>query len=226
MRHRRSILSSFCLLLLFLLSSKAFSQSGQILPAKRSLLADSAGARVKQIPVPLHPGGIHVAIEKTRLPGDTLQGPVRSPEPNYQWARFNFSSTKWEWFARKPGTYGGQVVVASIQSNGSVLVDFRGFRKLRATDGSGKRLKTYYAISSPTSDIEELTWMKPSELNDHDLLFDEPPLDWETWALWQKVVVERSAPAANFKDGAVICIQLLNVADWIDKGDDSDRDPQ
>ena len=161
MWHRKTILF-LCILLFFSPFSETLSQSGQVVPIKAFLSADSAGVKAGQTPRPISPGRNGVPIirlEKSTSGRDILRGPALSPTSESQWVRLSLSGTEWKWIVRKPGTYAGKVLVGSIESNGEVSVRFQLFGELVLADDSQQRLKTYYAISVPTSDIDQVTWM-------------------------------------------------------------------
>jgi len=218
MWHRKTILF-LCILLFFSPFSETLSQSGQVVPIKAFLSADSAGVKAGQTPRPISPGRNGVPIirlEKSTSGRDILRGPALSPTSESQWVRLRLSGTELEWLMRKPGTYAGKVLVGSIESNGEVSVRFQLFGELLLADGSKKRLKTYYAISAPTSGIGQVTWINPDELNNYNLHFDEHPIVPATWALWQKIEVGDSAPSAEYEDQGIISIELLNNDTWIE----------
>jgi hypothetical protein len=186
---------------------------------KGILSADSAGVKAGLVPLRVNvphedlPG---VAIQGSLLRNDILRGPVRSPQVDTQWVRLHLSSTGWNWYMRKPGTYAGKLLTGLIESNGEVSVNFQRFRDIPCTDGSGERLETHYAISSPTDGTEKLSWMTPNELNSHSLRFNGDPIGPSGWALWQKIAVDRSVPATAFGDNGIISINLLNNGEWIE----------
>jgi len=218
MWHRKTILF-LCILLFFSPFSETLSQSGQVVPIKAFLSADSAGVKAGQTPRPISPGRNGVPIirlEKSTSGRDILRGPALSPTSESQWVRLRLSGTELEWLMRKPGTYAGKVLVGSIESNGEVSVRFQLFGELLLADDSQQRLKTYYAISVPTSDIDQVTWMSPDELNNYNLHFGENPNVPAPWALWQKIEVGDSAPSAEYEDQGIISIELLNNDTWIE----------
>jgi hypothetical protein len=224
---RRKSLLFWCTLLLLITSSSVFCQTHQPAPIKASLSADSLGVRATQITKARHPARIgvpSVGLERTMTPSQLLQGPLLAPEAESQWVKLHFSGTAWNWYMRKPGTYAGEILTGSVESNGKVSVGFERFNELRCTDGSGQSLDTYYAISPPGHTIGKLKWIEPYELNAFDLYFEGVPVVPAGWALWQKVVVENSAPAAEFQDGAFISVSLLNQSEWIENiGEDQDK---
>jgi hypothetical protein len=204
------------ILFLLLFPCVVFCQTPQAVRVRGFYASDSLRAKAYQAPVPLSPSRISLpglVPDRTADVGTPVQP---SNDPKCQWIRFHFSGTSWNWFVRKPGTYGGQVLVGSIQSNGKVLMEFERFNKLLCTDGSCEQVETFYAVSPPNSNISDLNWMDPDQLNAYCMHFTRPPLVPVPWALWQKVVVENCTRAAEFKDDGTICIQLLNNHTWID----------
>jgi hypothetical protein len=210
----------FCILLLFFSASVAFSQSSQSVRIRGFYSNDSLKVRAYQNPISpssIGTGSVGIIQENDTEFGAPIRPPVKPPEPSKcQWLRFNFSNTCWNWYIRKPGTYGGEVLDGSIQSNGRVLVEFLCFNKLQCTHGSSERLETYYAVSPPGSNINDQNWMDANNFNGYCLHFDPPPLNPVLWTLWQKVKVKTSTSAAEFRDNGTICIQLLNNHIWID----------
>ncbi len=219
MTFRKNVLL-LCVLLMFFFTSAAFCQSGQAVRVQGFYANDSLKVKVYQAPIPSHPvraGAVGIINKRDAELEAPVQPPVLPPDPDKcQWLRFYFSGTCWNWFIKKPGTYGGQILTGSIQSNGKVRIEFQRFNKLLCTDGSGERLDIFYAVSSPTCNISDLTWMSPDQLNNYCMNFNPPPLVPVPWALWQKVVVGKSAPAAEFKDDAIISIHLQNNGIWIE----------
>ena len=223
MWHRKRIHLFLSILILLIFKSSVFCQSTQLTPIKGFLSADSASVKAGQVSRIGQPVGIGLSRDNSRriMPSrEPLQTghPLDISPPDCQWVRFHFSGTCWNWFIRKPGTYGGQVLTSSIQSNGKVLMEFKRFNKLLCTDGSGEQMETFYAVSPLSSNINDLTWMSLDQLNNYCMHFNPPPLVPVPWALWQKVVVGNSAPSAEFKDDGTICIQLINNDVWIDSG--------
>jgi hypothetical protein len=216
---RKSMLVWFVLLLLFL-CPLGLCQVQQSATIKGYLSVDSTGVRTTQISPSLEPMRIGLSDSQPATtssggyiaPGYTL--PVTVNES--QWVVFHFSATEWNWFVRKPDIYAAKVLTGSIESNGGVMVDFENFGPLLCTDGSGQVLGTHYAIAPVVYGIELLTWMTPQELNNYQINLDEPPIVPFTWALWQKVVVDNSAKAAEFEDEGFIGIALLNNLVWFE----------
>jgi hypothetical protein len=136
-----------------------------------------------------------------------------APSSTAQWVSFRFSGTEWEWRVRQPGDHASRILIGSIRSNGEVLVDFAGFSRLRCPDCLPTDLRTYYAVSGPSTDIDGVTWMSPDEFNAHDLLFEETSA---TWALWQRIVVESSTSASGYRSRATISIKLQNNGVWLE----------
>lgn len=224
MWHSKIILF-LCILLLFIFSSNAICQKGQIVPIKGFFSTDSVGARATKVLLPLHPARIDSSrLDPEKITSDSgrMQAPARPARPprppiqNAQWVKLNLSATRWDWRFRTSGTYAGKVLIGSIQSDGGVLVDFEGFGKLHCTDVSGDHLDTYYAISSPTSTTPQAGWMDPAQLNAYDLLFDQTDVTSAGWALWSKIIVRDFTTAGEFTDGATISIKLQNNDLWIE----------
>lgn len=219
MRYRKIILF-LCILPWFVSTSTTFCQTSQAVRVRGFYANDSLKVRAYQDTVFLHSAGIGspgIVPGKSAGVGVQVQPSVIPLDPNKcQWIRFHFSGTCWNWFIRKPGTYSGQVLVGSIQSNGKVLVEFKRFNNLECTDGSGGHLQTFYAVSSPSCNIGDLSWKNPDQFNAYCIHFNKPPLVPALWALWQKLLVGNSTHSAEFKDDGTICIQLLNNDIWID----------
>lgn len=221
MWHRKSTLL-FCLLLLFIFSSRAFCQTLQIAPIRGAFSADSAKAGTTRAQVPLHrptPIG-HSPVDPGKIAPSSIEklGAVRvhSTGSAAQWVLFQFSGTKWDWRIRKPGTYASKVLVGSIQSNGEVSVHFEGFGELYSSGSTPGSLEGYYAISPPNSGIDQLRWMRPGELNAFEIRIDQTNPALSAWALWQRIIVEDFATANEFKDDATISIKLENNGEWVE----------
>jgi hypothetical protein len=215
---RASIMLS-CILLLLVLCPQGFCQMQPATPVKGVLPVDSTGARATQIPPSIEPMRIGlpdfqpatISLDGYLAPEYTL--PVTIVEP--QVVNFHFSGTEWNWLVRKPGEYASNVLIASISSNGGVLVKYE-TSPLLCTDGSGQLLETHYASAPVTHGIELLNWMTPQELNNYQMLFDDPPFVPVHWAFWQKIVIDNSAKAAEFEGQVKIYIELLNNFLWLD----------
>jgi hypothetical protein len=219
MWSRKSMLM-WTVLLLLVYSPSALCESQQRAPIKGVLTVDSTGVSTTQISTSKESS--RIGLSRFRTTQSTAGGYIA---PNYilpvteddsQWVSCSFSGTEWSWFVRKPGSYAAKALSVTIESNGGVLIDFENFDQLLCTDGSGEVLETRYAVSPPTSVIEDLTWMTPQELNNYQMHFDDPPLVQTTWVLWQKITVDNSTKAAEFEDQVKICFVLLNNFTWME----------
>lgn len=202
-----------CIFLWLILSSVAFSQSEQAIP--RNLLSiDSLRAKTIPFPPLIEPAIIVPATIDPEEPasgaGSNLGPSQPDNQPGTQWVSFRFSSTRWFWEIRGPGTYGGKIAEGVIESNGGVLVDFSGFGNLGLLQTSGHLADNYYAVSHPSARIEDLRWMSPSELNAFDIRIDAAVPGVETWALWHRVEIDDLSPANDFDVGATISMKLQN----------------
>lgn len=227
MWSRKSMLI-WCILLLLLFYPVEFCQAQRSAPIKGYLSVDSTGVRTTQISTSMESARIGLSSPRlsTSRPGGYIAPDYSLPVAlqEVQWVIFHFSASEWTWFVRKPGEYASKVLTGSIESNGGVLVDFENFDPLLCTDGSGQVLETHYAVAPVVYQAGDLTWMTPQELNSYQINLDEPPIVPATWALWQRVVVDNSAKAAEFEDDGFISILLLNNLVWIEIKE-SDQDP-
>ena len=219
MRLRGSILLLLSNLLLFIFSSSVFPQTDKTAFIKKSILADSIESKaiksqLARPPLQLHPSLIH--LDTNAFSEAKRRGEIQLSPSNAQWVSFHLSSTQWDWCIRMPGTYAGRVLVGSIQSNGKVLLYFEGFGDLDNSHSSEYPLEIYYALADPVTPIEELRWMKPTELNAFGLGSDPTSIAPVTWTLWQKILVKEYTPASEFSDNAVISIQLPNNSPWME----------
>jgi hypothetical protein len=217
-----------CVLLLLVSCPHAFCQTQQGKPIKGFLSVDSTGIQTTQVSTSMEPVRIGLSGSEPKMGtsgGETAPGSIQLKTlSKCHWVRFHFSGTRWKWLVRKPGSYAAKTLTGCIRSNGEILVDFCRFNRLRCSDGSEDFLETYYAISSPNFGIGELTWMTPNELNNYQMHLGGSPIVPYLWALWQKIVVDKTAKAAEFQDKGIISIKLLNNGIWIE-GVDSGEYP-
>ena len=219
MRHRKSTLLLFCLLLLFIFSSRAFCQTLQIAPIRGAFSADSGNAEATRAQVPLHPIWIdRSSLEqgKKAIPIQQPQGPLLSPGPETPWVSFHLSSTQWQWNIRKPGDYAAQPIIGSITSNVDILINFSGFEDLNSSDPPTQSVETYYGVSIGNQSIEEVDWARASDFNAHTLLIKQNPTTPTTWSLWNKVCVKAVNPAFDYSGDAMITFVMQNTSTWID----------
>jgi hypothetical protein len=221
MWHNKSILSSFCLLLLFILSSIAFSQSGQIVPIKGVSLADSGKAQATAVQGSLRPVGIDPAPihrDENSSENQQAQSPLLSTTAAAPWAIFDLSGTQWEWNVRRPGDYAAQSVVGSITANVDILINFSGFEDLNSSNPHTGIVETYYAASLGNQRVEDVDWASASDFNGRTLLITQDPDSPipVAWGLWNRVCIKTLNSATEYSDEAVITFQMQNTNPWVD----------
>lgn len=219
MWHRKSILLLFCVLLIFIFSSKAFSQSAQVVRIKGFFSADSGKAETTKVRVSLHPARTApTPIDRDRSAFNIQQtlGTIPVPAPETPWVSFHFSSTQWKWNIRRPGEYAAQPIIGSITSNVDILIDFNEFEDLNASDPSTQNVETYYGVSIGNQSVEKVDWARASDFNAHSLLIKQNPTTPTYWSLWNKVCVKAANPAFDYSGDAVITFVMQNTSTWID----------
>lgn len=219
MRHRKSTLLLFCLLLLFIFSSRAFCQTLQIAPIRGAFSADSGKAGTTKVRVPLHPARIAPSpLEqgKKAIPIQQPQGPLLSPSAEEPWVEFHLSATQAQWNIRKPGEYAAQAIVGSIISNVDILINFSGFKDLNSSDPPTQNVEAYYGVSIGNQGVEEVDWVRASDFNARALLIKQNPTIPTYWSLWNKVCVKAANSAFEYLDDAVITFGLQNTNPWFD----------
>jgi len=222
MWHRKSTLFLFCLLLLFIFSSRAFCQTLQIAPIRGAFSADSGKAGATRSQVPLHP----VRIDRSPLEQGKKAVPIQQPQElllspgphaqEVQWVSFHFSSTQWEWYIRRPGEYAAECISAHITSNVDILINFSGFENLSSSDPSTQNVETYYGVSIGNQSVEEVEWVKASDFDTHPLLIKQSPTRPTYWSLWNKVWMRPYNSATEYSGDAVISFVMRNTSTWID----------
>ena len=198
MSHRRSILSSFCLLFLFIFSSNAFSQSGEKVRIKGFFLADSGKA------------------QRNLSQNQEEQSPLLSTAAEAAWLRFHVSATQWQWLIRRPGVYAAECIIGSITSSVDILINFSGFEDLCSSDPTTQNVETYYGVSIGNQNVEEVEWVGAADFNRHPLLIKQNPVAPTYWNLWNKVSVKQGNSALEYSDDAVITFLMQNTTPWID----------
>ena len=219
MSHRRSILSSFCLLFLFIFSSNAFSQSGEKVRIKGFFLADSGKAQATAAPGHLRPVRINPArIHRQRnlSQNQEEQSPLLSTAAEAAWLRFHVSATQWQWLIRRPGVYAAECIIGSITSSVDILINFSGFEDLCSSDPTTQNVETYYGVSIGNQNVEEVEWVGAADFNRHPLLIKQNPVAPTYWNLWNKVSVKQGNSALEYSDDAVITFLMQNTTPWID----------
>jgi hypothetical protein len=218
-RFRESILFS-CVLLLLFLWSLAFGQSQRATPIRGQLSVDSAGVKTTQFSGLQEPTRIGVTgPEPVTQPFGAGYAPgytVPDDSPKCYWVRYHFSGTQWQWLIRKPGCYAAKSMNACIETNGKVRVAFGGFGNLRACDNSGDQLDMRYGVSSPTCQVGGVNWMSCNQMNNYCINLWGYSYATCSWAMWQKVCVERCDNSAEYEDKGYIVIDLLNVYPWVE----------
>jgi hypothetical protein len=221
MRHWKGILSSFCLLLLFIFSSKGFCQRVQTAPVKGLFPADSVDTGAPKGEVPLHPAHLHPSLIerlKNQFEDHRAEGPIRSSAADSQWVSFHLSATQWEWKIRRPGEYAAQSIVGSITGNVDILINFSGFEDLTSSNSPTQNVETYYGVSIGIQSVEEVDWVRASDFNARSLLINQNPTTPTTWTLWNKVCLRPGNSAFEYSDDAVITFVMQNSNPWIDPG--------
>ena len=219
MRHRKSTLLLFCVLLLFIFSSRAFCQTLQITPIRGAFSADSANTRATKGGMPLHPiriGGSPLEQGKKAIPIQRPQGPLLSPGSEAPWARFHLSATQAQWNIRKPGEYAAQPIIGSITSNVDILINFSGFEDLTSSNSPTQSIETYYGVSIGNQSVQHADWVRASDFNARTLLIEQNPTTPTYWSLCNKVYVKRGNSAFEYSDDAVITFAMQNTGPWID----------
>ena len=221
MWHNKSIISSFCFLLLFIFSSIAFSQSAQIVPIKGVSLADSGKAQATAVQGALRPVGIDPApIHRDGSTSEDQQGqaPLLSTTVEEPWARFNLSGTQWEWDIRRAGDYAAQSIVGFITANVDILINFSGFEDLNSSNPHTGIVETYYAASLGYQSVEDVDWASAPDFNQRTLLITQDPNSPipVAWSLWNRVCVKTLNSATEYSDDAVVTFEMQNTRPWVD----------
>ena len=219
MRHWKSILSSFCLLLLFIFSSRAFCQTLQIAPIRGAFSADSGNTEPTKGGMPLRPiriDGSPLEQGKKAIPIEQPQGPLLSPGPEAPWVSFHLSATQEKWHIRRPGEYAAECIIGSITSNVDILINFSDFEDINSSDPPTQSVETYYGVSIRNQGVEEVDWIRASDFNAHSLLINQNPTTPTNWSLWNKVCVKVANSAFEYSDDAMITFGMQNMSPWID----------
>lgn len=219
MWHRKSTLLLFCLLLLFIFSSRAFCQTLQIAPIRGAFSADSGKAGTTRAQVPLHPVRIApTPIDRERNAFNIQQTPGGIPvlAPEAPWVSFHLSATQEKWDIRRPGEYAAECIIGSITSNVDILINFSGFEDLTSSNSPTQSVETYYGVLIGNQSVEEVDWARASDFNTHTLLINQNPTTPTTWSLWNKVWVKAVNSAFEYSDNAVITFVMQNMSPWID----------
>lgn len=219
MRHRKSTLLLFCVLLLFIFSSRAFCQTLQIAPIRGAFSADSVKAQattaqgllrpVRRNPAPINPG-------RSSSENHQVQVSLVSTAAAAPWARFHLSATQAQWNIRKPGQYKAELIVGSITSNVDILINFSGFEDLTSSDRPTQNVETYYGVSIGNQSVQQADWVRASDFNARTLLIEQNPTTPTYWSLCNKVYVKRGNSAFEYSDDAVITFTMQNTGPWID----------
>lgn len=221
MRHWKSILSLFCLLLLFIFSSRAFCQTLQIAPIRGAFSADSGKAGTTRAQVPLHPARIApspIDRERSAFNNQQTGGPILAPASDSPWVSFHLSATQGKWNIRRPGEYAAQPIVGYIISNVDILISFSGFEDLTSSNSPTQNIETHYGISIGNQGVEEVDWARASDFNARALLIKQDPTAPTpvAWGLWNKICVRAVNSAIEYSDDAVITFEMQNISPWID----------
>ena len=221
MRHRRSILSSFCLLLVLIFSSEASAQSAQVVPVKTFLPGDSSKTGATKGGLFLQPARIAPTLidqDTSALSSQQVEVTVRAPAVQEPWVRFHLSATQWEWNIRRPGEYATQSVAGTIIGNVDILISFSGFEDLSSSDPHTQIVETYYGASVGIQTVEQVDWARASDFNTRTLLIKQDPDSPipVPWGLWNRVHVKRVNSATEYSDDAVITFAMQNTSPWID----------
>jgi len=126
-----------------------------------------------------------------------------------QWALVKLNATDIEWRVLKPGDYYINGIIARLQSNGDLFVDYEGFEDL--VNDEGDSLETYYALAPGA-------WVRAEDLNDDDDLVEEniahEPVEF---TLYNRIVVMECDSACEYEDpnGAVITVVLNEQKPWV-----------
>ena len=219
MRHRRSTLSSFCFLLLFIFSSEALAQNAQVVPIKRFSPQDSSNTGATKGGLFLQPARIAPTLidqDTSALSSQQVEVTMRAPASQEPWIRFHVSATQWEWNIRRPGEYAAQSVVGSIIGNVDILISFSGFEDVNSSDPHTQIVETYYGASVGIQTVEEVDWERASDFNTRTLLIKQNPTRPTYWNLWNKVCVKPGNSALEYSDDAVITFAMQNTSPWID----------
>jgi hypothetical protein len=221
MRHRRSFLSSFCLLLVLIFSSEASAQSAQVVPIKIFFPGDSSDTGATKGGMSPHPARIAPILidQDTSAPSSQqVEVTVRAPAAQEPWVTFHVSATQWEWNIRRPGEYAAQSVVGSIIGNVDILISFSGFEDLKSSNAHTGIVEAYYAASVGIQTVEEVDWATASDFNKRTLLIKQDPDSPipVAWGLWNRVYVKTVNSATEYSDDAVITFVMQNTSPWID----------
>jgi len=135
-----------------------------------------------------------------------------------QWIEWSISGTRWDWRVRKPGTYAGDCISATIKSNNDVLIDYDGFEDLHSDSSVTQDIPIWYGFGETLDQVISNGWVRSTDLNaDDDLLLDSEDLHAGlSWKLWNKIEVLPCHSSCEYEDEATITLVLQNVKMWID----------
>lgn len=137
-----------------------------------------------------------------------------------QWINYCFSGTRWDWQIRKPGTFAADSITFHIQSNDDVNVDFEGFADLAPlSHADAPPIPVWYtfadaSIGKPPVD----SWVRAADLNsaDFSLAYDKIKNGYYL-KLWNKIQIDPSTRACDYRDDGTITLTLTDVKYFIDK---------
>lgn len=129
-----------------------------------------------------------------------------------QWIEFSISGIRYDWRVRKPGTYAGNSLTATLKSNGDLELDFEGFGNLV---GATDEIPIWYAYGEGPPG--GLNWVTAADLNGSCLIDDSEGLhSGYSFKLWNKIEVVECDSACEYEDEAKITLVLMNAKTWID----------
>lgn len=148
-----------------------------------------------------------------------------------QWGKFNLTSTMWEWYVRKPGTYFTDCITVTVQSNSDISITGEGFGNLLYGDVSeypdnhpqgsvNPEIATWYAGKTTGMMPTPGEWVEASALNEGITIADSLDLhEGLVYKLWNKIQVVECNTASTYVNTGTITFALANQKDFIVDGE-------